>query len=138
QVYACVFSDCNSSFSSPNSLLNHLLEKHRVNRSDKLACQTCDQNFHDFLHLVRHLLPRRNGSNSGCPMLYIRSRKKESKLVKRNRKFISHHRSTNAQDVERSSKSSAEYSSTANYLDPTFRILPLQSFKKDNSLFGFK
>ncbi|VDO88698.1 unnamed protein product [Schistosoma mattheei] len=46
QVYACVFSDCNSSFSSPNSLLNHLLEKHRVNRSDKLACQTCDQKFH--------------------------------------------------------------------------------------------
>ena len=46
QVYACVFSDCNSSFSSPNGLLNHLLEKHRGNRSDKLACHTCDQKFH--------------------------------------------------------------------------------------------
>ncbi|XP_018654276.1 putative queuine tRNA-ribosyltransferase [Schistosoma mansoni] len=138
QVYACVFSDCNSSFSSPNGLLNHLLEKHRGNRSDKLACHTCDQKFHDFLHLVRHLLPRRNGSNSGCPLLYIRSRKKESKLLKRNRKVISHHRSTSAQDGERSSKSSTEYYSTANYSDPTFRLLPLQRFKKDDSLFGFK
>ncbi|CAH8573856.1 unnamed protein product [Schistosoma turkestanicum] len=138
QVYACVFCDCNSSFSSPNSLLNHLLEKHQDNKNEELACQTCNKKFHDFWHLVEHLLPRRNGSSSGCPILHIKSRRKESKLLKRNRKVISHRRSAGVQNGEQSSNLSAECSRTDNYFNSTFHLLPIQRFKKDNSLFGFK
>ncbi|KAH8865780.1 Zinc finger protein 341 [Schistosoma japonicum] len=138
QVYACVFSECDYSFSSPNSLLNHLLEKHEVKRKNELTCQTCNQNFHDFGHLVRHLLPRRNGSNSGCPILSARSRRSKNKLLRRNLKVSSHYRSSEAQDGERCSNSSTAFSGVADYLNSKLHLLRLQIFKKDDSFFGYK
>ncbi|KAK4476011.1 hypothetical protein MN116_001244 [Schistosoma mekongi] len=138
QVYACVFSECDNSFSSPNSLINHLLEKHEVKRNNELTCQTCNQNFQDFGHLVRHLLPRRNGSNTGCPILYARSRRSRNKLLRRNLKVSSHYRSSEAQDGERCPNSSTEFSGAADYLNSKLHFLRLQLLKKDDSFFEYK
>ncbi|CAH8628124.1 unnamed protein product [Heterobilharzia americana] len=119
QVYAC-----------------HLMEKHQFYKKDGPTCETCGQHFLDFEHLVRHLLPRRNGSKSGCSTLCVLSRKKKSRSFKRPAKFSSLSVTNDAQHQEKSSKSSC--STTVGCFDSKFSLLPLQTIKDDDLTVGYK
>nr|CAH8875764.1 unnamed protein product [Trichobilharzia regenti] len=138
QVYSCVFNGCESSFASPNNLLNHLVEKHQFYKEDGLSCETCGQKYSDFGHLVRHLLPRRNGSNSGCPTLSFHPKRKKRKLRLTQPKSTWQYTTTHSQNEELTSKLSTECSRSVNVMDSKFNLLPLQALKTSDSSFGYK
>ncbi|KAF7258367.1 hypothetical protein EG68_04790 [Paragonimus skrjabini miyazakii] len=64
-VYACVFEACLNTFPSPEELLSHLIEGHRIGAENQ-SCPSCGEQFEDAKQLVQHWLPRRRGLPPRC------------------------------------------------------------------------
>ncbi|CAH8462220.1 unnamed protein product [Dicrocoelium dendriticum] len=66
RVYACVFESCLSAFDSPDALLFHVVDSHRIEYHSDRPCQHCGRNFSDIRQYVQHWLPRRRGLPPRC------------------------------------------------------------------------
>ncbi|KAF8568981.1 hypothetical protein P879_04607 [Paragonimus westermani] len=65
RVYACVFEACLNTFPSPEELLSHLIEGHRIGAENQ-CCPSCGEQFEDTKQLIQHWLPRRRGLPPRC------------------------------------------------------------------------